>query len=71
MIGSTNLDVRSLQLNFEANIYLRNSTLALTLDQHTDSLFRQSVEITLPSLENISLIRRYREGFFRLFAPLV
>ncbi len=71
MIGSTNLDVRSLTLNFEANLYGRDSELCGRLDAHGEYLFSHCDEVTAAELENLSLSRRLREGVLRLLAPLL
>ncbi|TVR54465.1 MAG: hypothetical protein EA425_01755 [Puniceicoccaceae bacterium] len=71
MIGSTNLDVRSLRLNFEANLYGRDAGFRAELDPHLDSIFEHCERIRPEDLEDLPLGRRLREGALRLLAPIL
>lgn len=71
MIGSTNLDIRSLYLNFEANLYFEDESTCRELDQHFTQLFTQASEVTLIDIDRQSRRERLRQGFLRLLAPLL
>lgn len=71
MIGSTNLDIRSLHLNFEANLYLEDAPLAKDLDEHFATLFAGAEKISLEKLLEATAYERMRRGFLRLLAPLL
>ncbi len=71
MVGSANLDVRSLKLNFEANLYGRDRELCRQLDAHNEYLFSHCDEVAAADLENLPLRQRLREGALRLLAPLL
>lgn len=71
IIGSTNLDPRSLKLNFEFNLACFDDQLAGELNQEFDRKLKQSVEITLETLAAQTLPERFRNGVARLFVPLL
>lgn len=70
-IGSTNWDPRSLRLNFEFNVAFYDPALATQLRE----IFREkrslSREVTRESLDAAPLSERLRNGFARLFIPLL
>ena len=69
MIGSANLDPRSLRLNFELGVEVYDDGLCAQLDalfeQHRQSCQRLEIE----SLEQRALLLRLRDAFFWLFSP--
>ena len=69
LIGSANLDTRSLRLNFELNLSVFDSELATTVHRHFDRAFANSHEITLHEVEEYPLIIKLRNNFARLFSP--
>ena len=71
IIGSTNLDPRSLKLNFEFNLACFDDHLASALNQEFDRKLKQSVEVTLETLAAQTLPERFRNGVARLFVPLL
>lgn len=66
-VGTANLDVRSLQINFETALMLYGSETVLTLERWFEQRFEQSHQ----GMERATLIRRLGEGLFRLGAPLL
>lgn len=70
-IGSTNWDPRSLRLNFEFNVGFYDRGLATCLRE----IFRQkrstSHEVTREALESATLVQQLRNGFAKLFIPLL
>lgn len=71
LIGSTNWDPRSLQLNFEFNLACFDDKLAHELTAEFDRKRSLSQEITLESLDAQTLPERLRNGVARLLIPLL
>jgi cardiolipin synthase len=69
LIGSANLDTRSLRLNFEQNLSVYDAAFATRIRQHFDRAFLNSHEVTLDEIEGRPLQVKLRDGFFHLFAP--
>lgn len=70
-IGSTNWDPRSLRLNFEFNLACRCRVLNARLMEIFDAKKQTCQEITLDSLQETSVPIRLRNGFARLFIPVL
>ncbi|WP_264817504.1 phospholipase D-like domain-containing protein, partial [Acidomonas methanolica] len=66
-IGSANIDLRSLRLNFEINMEIYDTALATTLD----TLIRSwpSTRLTHHALDKRSLPIKLRNAAIRLFLP--
>lgn len=71
IIGSTNVDPRSLKLNFEYNLACFDDHLAVALNKEFDRKLALSTEVTLETLAAQSLPARFRNGVARLFVPLL
>jgi cardiolipin synthase A/B len=71
LIGSTNWDPRSLRLNFEFNLACFDDLLAAELNQHFNSKLPEAHLMTLKELSSASLPVRLRNGFVRLFIPML
>ena len=69
LIGSANLDTRSLRLNFELNLSVFDAELSMTIHRHFESAFAASRETTLKEVEQRSLPMKLRDNFARLFSP--
>ena len=69
LIGSTNLDCRSLRLNFELNLGIFDIDFAAEIRGHFDRSLEAASEVTLSELENRSLPIKLRDNFARLFSP--
>jgi len=70
-VGSANLDIRSLEVNFEVGMFLDDPETAAALQRHLQPFFDASKRIDPAQLENLPLGRRLREGSFRLLAPML
>ena len=71
LIGSTNWDPRSLQLNFEFNLACFDDKLARALNTEFDRKLATSTEITLETLAAQSVAEQLRNGIARLLIPLL
>ncbi|WP_146848608.1 phospholipase D-like domain-containing protein [Brevifollis gellanilyticus] len=71
ILGSTNWDPRSLRLNFEFNVACHNTALVTRLKAIVDQKKAISAEITEAMLENLPLKEQLRNGFARLFIPVL
>ena len=68
-IGSSNLDMRSLHLNFEFNLEVFSQPLVAQLITHFETVKRQSWQITQTYLDNQGFWLKLRNAFFKLFSP--
>jgi len=71
MLGSANLDYRSLHLNFELNVEVAEAEFVSALGAQLDREVAASREITLEEHEARALTTRLSENFFRLFQPIM
>lgn len=69
LIGSANMDTRSLRLNFELDLSVFDTELSFTIGRHFDRAFARSHEVTLQEIAERSLPTRLRDNFARLFSP--
>ncbi|WP_342777671.1 cardiolipin synthase [Swingsia samuiensis] len=66
-VGSTNLDVRSLRLNFEVNLEMYDIGLATELSKFIDS--HKKNRLTHHDIDRIPFVLQVRNEVFRLFMP--
>lgn len=69
LVGSTNLDPRSLRLNFEFNVECYDLELARALSNLADEKLSSATKLTLEAMQNRNLFWRLRDGVARLFTP--
>jgi cardiolipin synthase len=69
LIGSANLDTRSLRLNFEQNLSVYDDAFAARVRQHFNLAFLHAHEVKLDEIDNRTLPIKLRDGFFHLFSP--
>jgi len=69
IIGSANLDPRSLRLNFEFNVEVFDSELGAQLVAHFDAVRAQSHETTREEMDARSLPIKLRDSVCKVFAP--
>ncbi|MDX1496417.1 MAG: cardiolipin synthase [Salinisphaeraceae bacterium] len=69
MVGSTNIDPRSLQLNFELMVEVYDHGFAKQMQEHAEKQFAQSERITLQSLAELSMPIRLRNALAGLAQP--
>jgi cardiolipin synthase len=69
LVGSANLDTRSLLLNFELNMSVYDSCFSAAICRHFDQAFGSARKITLHELEQRPLAHKLRDNFARLFSP--
>ncbi len=70
-IGTTNIDIRSFQLHFETNAFFYLPDTAKQCKRIFEEDMAHSRELTLEEYEKRPLKRRIKEGFFRLFSPIM
>ena len=68
LIGSANIDPRSLRLNFELCVESYGGDIAAELDRHFDRAIAQSVEVTAEQLSRRRLPVKLRDGLSWLFS---
>ncbi|HLG21883.1 MAG TPA: phospholipase D-like domain-containing protein [Candidatus Manganitrophaceae bacterium] len=69
LVGSSNLDPRSLRLNFEFNLEIYDPDIAATLADHFDAVRKRSRRITLAEMDGRPLPIKLRDGAAKLFSP--
>ncbi len=69
LVGSANLDPRSLRLNFEFNVEIFDSATVAELIAHFDTCRAASREVSLEEVDRRSLPLRLRDSFCKLFSP--
>jgi cardiolipin synthase len=69
LIGSANLDPRSLRLNFELGVEIFSLPLSAELRAHIDEVAARSKPVTLAELQARSTLVRLRDSFVNLFSP--
>ncbi|KKN31520.1 hypothetical protein LCGC14_0823150 [marine sediment metagenome] len=69
LVGSANLDPRSLRLNYELGIEIFSHTINQQLTQHIDETISKSRAITFEELECRKILIRLRDSVMSLFSP--
>ncbi len=69
LIGSANIDPRSLRLNFEFNVEIFADETITELADHFDRSRDASRQVTLDDMDKRSLPLRLRDSFCKLFTP--
>ncbi|HLO25216.1 MAG TPA: cardiolipin synthase [Geobacteraceae bacterium] len=69
LIGSANLDPRSLRLNFEFNLEVYDREFTALLEGDFDETAALSREITLEEMDGRALPEKLRDGLAKLFSP--
>ena len=70
-IGSTNIDVRSFLLHFEINAFMYSEVEAIKNREIFLKDQQISRELTLEAYKKRGISTIMKEGFFRLFAPIM
>lgn len=71
MVGTSNMDIRSFDLNFEVNAIVYDQELAVKLHDIFYQDLNDSVKIDVVEWERRSVIRKLTEKAFRLISPLL
>lgn len=69
LIGSANLDPRSLRLNFELNLEIYDRELSGRLARHFADALGRSREVTLAEMDGRPLPEKLRDSTAKLFSP--
>mgnify|MGYP001199984514 CR=1 FL=1 len=69
LIGSANLDPRSLRLNFEFNVEIFDDKTLAELGGHFDQCREAAQQVSLEDVDQRSLPLRLRDSFCKLFTP--
>ncbi len=69
--GSSNLDIRSLELNFETNIFIYDKNVAQTVKEVYFKDLADSKEVNLEQWINRPKRTKFKEACFRLASPLL
>jgi len=69
LIGTANLDPRSLRLNFEVNMEVYDEGFGRRLEEEFDRAVAESSEMTLAEIDARPLPERVRDSIAKLFSP--
>jgi cardiolipin synthase A/B len=69
LIGSANLDPRSLRLNFELDLEVYDPSFTAHLEAYFDEALARSHEVTDTELARSPLPRKLLDGIAKLFSP--
>ncbi len=69
LVGSANLDPRSLRLNFEFNLEVFDAELAQTMTTHFDAVLNASKAVTLEELRERTFLIKFRDAVAKLLSP--
>jgi cardiolipin synthase len=69
MVGSANLDPRSLRLNFELNVEIYDRAIVSELSRHCESVIARSSAVALADVDRRPLATRLIDGAAWLFSP--
>jgi cardiolipin synthase A/B len=69
LVGTANLDPRSLRLNFEFSLEVWDRGFVAQLGQHHQRCWEAAREVTLAELDGRGYPERIRDGLCKLFAP--
>ncbi len=70
-IGTTNMDVRSLKLNFEVNAFIYDEMITKNFNESFKKDLEDCTEITLEWYNSQSKLFRFQESVSRLISPLL
>lgn len=71
IVGSINLDYRSLYFHFECGVWLYKTKSVKAIKNDFIETFEKCKEITLEECLKVKPLKRIARGFLRLFAPLM
>jgi len=69
LIGSANIDPRSLRLNFEINTEIYDQDFCAALEKRVIDTISESKEVTLEEVDARSILVRLKDGIMKLFSP--
>lgn len=71
VVGTINLDYRSLYLHFECGVWLYNTDSVLQVKENTLNALSVSQKVSLDKLKNVSEIVKITRTVLKIFAPLM
>ncbi len=71
VVGTINLDYRSLYLHFECGVWMYNTKSVEQVKDSTLKALEVSREITMEHVRSLSKLRRILRTFLKIFAPLM
>ena len=71
LIGTANLDIRSLELNYETTILIENKTTAVKIKNIIEEDIAASNELDVEKWKQRSKLDRLAENFCALLTPLL
>lgn len=70
-VGTANFDIRSFALNFEINAFVYDRKLVAQLEEIFQNDLKESTQVDMDYFENQTKWKKFRQGFSRLFSPVL
>ncbi|MDA3851194.1 MAG: phospholipase D-like domain-containing protein [Spirochaetaceae bacterium] len=70
-VGSCNMDIRSFSLNYEINGLIYHEKTAKKLKEQFQRDKKHCKELTMEEYNRLGILRKFRNSFMRIFAPLL
>lgn len=70
-IGTTNIDIRSFQLHFEMNAFIYSNETAVECREIFENDQKECLNVTNELYRKRSVFQIMKEGFFRMFSPIM
>ena len=71
LIGTANLDFRSLHLNYECMLYINNTKEEVKIKADFEKIFKDSIQVELESWKKRPIYKRLLEEILDMLSPLV
>lgn len=71
IVGTINLDYRSLYLNFECGVWYYDKKTALAMKEDYLDTVKQSHEVTKDEIIHTNVFKRFMQSIFKVFGPLM
>lgn len=70
-VGTANFDIRSFALNFEINAFVYDRKVVTQLEGIFKNDLKESTQVDMDHFENQTKWKKFRQGFSRLFSPVL
>lgn len=71
MLGTVNLDYRSLYLNFEDSVFIYDNSEVLEIEHDFNKIINDSKLVDITEYKKINILKRFIGGLFKIIAPLL
>jgi cardiolipin synthase len=71
LVGSANMDRRSLELNYENNVLIADSATVSAIRQRQEEYRQQSQAVDRQAVENLPITQRFVQNAMAMLAPIL